>query len=414
MTAGPAVSTGDAVERPWRWRFVAVVVTMPTLSSALGIDGGAIFQIVAVESLGLDPRAIGIAFGMGTLSIPVQIAAARLPLWRARRNLQLYLALAAVGCGVLATLVALDVAGETIATVALGVTVLAEINVSVLYAPAWQPLLQFALTSEDRQQVNSRGRAAGGVVVAALLIVFGAANDGVRTLLLAVIGAAAMALAATARRLPAPERPAEHDVADAVPAHRRPLPPAMASIYFALGLTGLAATWPLFLVYAREVLWPTVNLGLLGAIQLAGSLLAAATWRTTRGDLTPRALRAGLVLVAAALGLAAVRAPVTNRAEQVATLLAFATAAAATATIMLALLERAHHEIDNETSVKAFTILDVVASTSLQLGLLIGGFLVSASVGRASWPIDPYRIYVLIGAAAVSIALAAPSRRSPG
>lgn len=404
------MSSGDAVERPWRWRFVAIVMTMPTLSSALGIDGGAIFQIVAVESLGLDPRAIGIAFGMGTLSIPVQLAAARLPLWRARRNLQLYLGLAGIGCGVLATLVAMDVAGETVATVALGVTVLAEINVSVLYAPAWQPLLQFALTSEERQRVNSRGRAAGGLVVAATLIVFGAVGDGVRTLLLALIGTVAVVLASTARRLPAPARPLEADLEQAAPAHRRALPPVMTSIYLTLSLTGLAATWPLFLVYAREALWPTVNLGVLGAVQLAGSLLAAATWRTTHADPTPRAVRAGLVLVGAALALAAVRAPVTNRVEEVATIAAFATAAAATATIMMALLERAHHEIDNETSVKAFTILDVVASTSLQTGLLLGGFLVSASVGRAGWLLDPYRIYVLAGATAVCVALAVLAR----
>jgi hypothetical protein len=387
-------------------------MTMPTLSSALGIDGGAIFQIVAVESLGLGPRAIGIAFGMGTLSIPVQLAAARLPLWRARRNLQIYLTLAAVQCGVLATLVALDVAGETIAMVALGVTVVAEINVSVMYAPAWQPLVRFALTAEDRQRVNSRGRAAGGLVVAATLVLFGAASDGVRSLLLAAIGGVALALAATVRRLPAPSRPVQRRVESQ--AERRPLPRVMTSIYLALGLTGLAATWPLFLVYTREVLWPTMNLGVLGTIQLGGSLVAAVTWRTTRADPTPRAVRASVVLVTATLALAAVRVPVTSRAEQVATVLAFATAAACTATIIMALLERAHHEIDNDTSVKAFTILDVVASSSLQVGLLVGGFLVSASSRRAGWLLDPYRIYVVIGAITVSVALAALAGSRPG
>jgi hypothetical protein len=388
-------------------------MTTPTLSSALGIDGGAIFQIVAVESLGLGPRAIGIAFGMGTLSIPVQLAAARRPLWRARRNLQIYLTLAAVQCGVLAALVALDVAGETIAMVALGVTVLAEINVSVMYAPAWQPLLQFALTAEDRQRLNSRGRAAGGLVVAATLILFGAASDGLRSILLASIGAVALALAAAVRRLPAPARPVERNIDQASRAPRRPLPPVMTSIYLTLGLTCLAATWPLFLVYAREVLWPTANLGVLGTIQLGGSLAAALTWRTTRADPTPRAVRASVVLLTATLALAAVRVPVTSRAEQVATVLAFAAAAAATGTIMMALLERAHHEIDNDTSVRAFTILDVVASSSLQAGLLVGGFLVSASTSRVGWVLDPYRIYVVVGAITVSVALAALAAQRP-
>jgi hypothetical protein len=388
-------------------------MTTPTLSSALGIDGGAIFQIVAVESLGLGPRAIGIAFGMGTLSIPVQLAAARRPLWRARRNLQIYLTLAAVQCGVLAALVALDVAGETIAMVALGVTILAEINVSVMYAPAWQPLLQFALTAEDRQRLNSRGRAAGGLVVAATLVLFGAASDGLRSILLASIGAVALALAAAVRRLPAPARPVERNIDQASRAPRRPLPPVMTSIYLTLGLTCLAATWPLFLVYAREVLWPTANLGVLGTIQLGGSLAAALTWRTTRADPTPRAVRASVVLLTATLALAAVRVPVTSRAEQVATVLAFAAAAAATGTIMMALLERAHHEIDNDTSVRAFTILDVVASSSLQAGLLVGGFLVSASTSRVGWVLDPYRIYVVVGAITVSVALAALAAQRP-
>jgi hypothetical protein len=64
-----------------RWQFIAVALTMPALKSAVGIDGGAIFQILAAEDLGLDPRAIGIAFAMGVVSVPIQLLAARLPLW---------------------------------------------------------------------------------------------------------------------------------------------------------------------------------------------------------------------------------------------------------------------------------------------------------------------------------------------
>ena len=163
---GPPGGTDCAPHRGRLWRFYAVVLSMPTLGSALGIDGGAIFQIVAVENLGLDPTTIGVAFALGMLSVPVQILAARLPLWRARRNLQLFLVVAALECAVLALLVGLGVVGGGFALIALGVTVMAEISLSVLYAPSWQPLLNYGLTSRERQSVNSRGRAAGGLIVA--------------------------------------------------------------------------------------------------------------------------------------------------------------------------------------------------------------------------------------------------------
>ncbi len=37
---------------PRRFPYVALAVATPTVTSALGIDGGAIFQIAAVEDLG--------------------------------------------------------------------------------------------------------------------------------------------------------------------------------------------------------------------------------------------------------------------------------------------------------------------------------------------------------------------------
>jgi len=396
-----------------RWQFIAVALTMPALKSAVGIDGGAIFQILATEDLGLDPRAIGTAFAMGVVSVPIQLLAARLPLWRARRQLQIFLALAAIQCWVLALLVAFNVAGEQVALVALGVTVVAEISVSVLYAPAWQPLLRHALTSAHRQAVNSRARAAGGLLVAATVILFGAAGAALRTLILVLVGAIAGLLATAASRLPAPAGPDGRQVdAPSIKQRSARLPAQLRSIYIALCLTGLAATWPLFLVYAHEVLWPTANLGLLGALQLAGALLAAATWRTTEADLTSRASRACGLLLTAVAALAAVRAPVTTRLEEIATVLALAAGAASAATIALSLLEDVHRQVDDETSVKALTILDVIESTSLQVGLFIGGFLVSASAGRAEWLLDPYRLYLLTATIFMSLALAHRSLRS--
>jgi hypothetical protein len=395
-----------------RWQFIAVALAMPALKSAVGIDGGAIFQILATEDLGLDPRAIGIAFAMGVVSVPIQLLAARLPLWRARRQLQIFLALAAIQCWVLALLVAFNVAGEQFALVALGVTVVAEIGVSVLYAPAWQPLLRYALTSEHRQAVNSRARAAGGLLVALTVILFGAAGGALRTLILVLVGAIAGLLATAASRLPAPAGPDRNVDAPSAKQRSAPLPAPLRSIYIVLGLSELAATWPLFLVYAHEVLWPTANLGLLGALQLGGALLAAAAWRTTEADLASRASRACGLLLTAVAALAVVRAPVTTRLEEIATVVALTAGAASAATIALSLLEDVHRQVDDQTSVKALTILDVVESSSLQLGLFIGGFLVSASASRAEWLLDPYRLYLLTATIFMFIALALRSLRS--
>lgn len=384
---------------------------MPTLASALGVDGGAIFQIAAVQDLRLDPKVIGLAFAMGVVSVPVQILAARLPLWRARRNLQLFLVLVAVECLVLALLVGLDTETSGVALVALGVTVLAEIGVSVLYAPSWQPLLNYALTSTDRQRVNSRGRAAGGVVVAGAVVAFGSGGAVLRTASFAALAAAALLLAAAARRLPAPDRPAEPAIGAALFAHRRRLPPTIKLIYVIFAVAGLAASWPLFLVYADQILWPDANLGMLGAVQLGGSLLAAVSWRPTRTNLGRVASRAALVLSAATIALAFVRAPVDGRGEEAVVVVSLAIAAASALTILMALLERAHQEVDGSTAVRAMTLLDVVASTSLQVGLLIGGLLISASAERAEWAVDPYRIWLVGGTAALAIGLSAPALR---
>lgn len=145
----PPVGRSEAV-----WPFLAIAVAMPALKSVLGIDGGAIFQIIAAEELGLDATAIVTAFAMGVLSVPGQLLAARLPLWRARRHLQIFVVTVAVQCAVLAALVGIRAVDERLAVVALGVTVVAEICLSVLYAPAWQPLVRHTLDTKRRQAVN--------------------------------------------------------------------------------------------------------------------------------------------------------------------------------------------------------------------------------------------------------------------
>lgn len=411
MSESPTEDTGNGPQRRLR-QFFAIALTMPTLGSVLGLDGGAIFQITAVENLGLDPQTIGLAFALGVLSVPIQILAARLPLWRAGRNLRLFLFIAALECAVLALLVGLDVVGGGFALIALGVTVMAEVSLSVLYAPSWQPLLNFGLASKERQRVNSLGRAAGGLLVAGVVVLFGSAGPVLRTVLLAVVGFIALLLAFAARGIRAPERPVERDLDTSLLKNRPKLSSTMRRIYLILGVAGLAAPWPLFLVYADKVLWPGANLGVLGAVQLGGSLLAAAFWRSSHTNLGRFAWQAGLVLLAATVALAFVRAPVDGTAAQVVTIVTLAVASAANLTILLALLERAHQDVDEATSVRALTLLDVVASTSLQIGLFIGGLLVSASIYWADWPVDPYRVWLVAGTAAVAAGLSSPALRT--
>jgi hypothetical protein len=145
----------------------------------------------------------------------------------------------------------------------------------------------------------------------------------------------------------------------------------MRLIFIVFALVGFGA-WPLFLVYVHEVFWPSANLGVVGALQLAGSLVAALAWRPTGAGVMRRARLAAAALVAAGAALAVIRVPVEHRAAELATLAITLVAAAALTTVRLALLEVAHRSVDERSSVRAFTLLDVVASTSLQIGLLAG------------------------------------------
>lgn len=386
-----------------RTRFAVAALLMPAISSSVGVDGGAVFQIAAVENLGLDAEVVGIAFGLGVLSVPVQLLAARMPLWRARRNLRLFVVVTAVECAVLAALLVTVRPGDRLAYAALVVAVLAEINVSVLFATSWQPLLGVSLAGTDRQVLASRVGAVSGLVRAGAALLFGALLLGGRVAYFAVSAAAAAAVAVVLGGVAPPDRPPpdEHD------APRAPVPPGMRPLYVAIGLTA-AGAWPLFVVYVDDVLWPDVNLGLVAAVQLAGSLLAAALWRATTADVAHRARWAAVASLAAAASLAALPAPVDGAVEQMVFFASLTTAAAATSMMMLTVMELAHRAIDPATSVRAMTVYDVVASTSMQVGLLAAGFLVAASAGAER--ADPYRLYLV---ALALITLVVTARLSP-
>ena len=59
---------------------------------------------------------------------------------------------------------------------------------------------------------------------------------------------------------------------------------------------------------------------------------------------------------------------------------------------------RAPRGSTDRSSVKALTVYDVVASTSCQTALFVGGFVVAAAETRSTWPVDPYRMFLLLAA----------------
>ncbi len=386
-------------------RFVTVTLFLPLFSSVLGIDGGAIFQILAIEDLGLSPTAIGIAFGFGMLSVPVQIYAARIPLHRARRNAQLFLVVAAIQAWILALLIAFDVTGPAAST-ALVVTVTAEIALSVLFATAWQPLLSWSFDTTQRQRLNATWPAAARGLLAGLVVLFAALDGPGRALFITVAGLLAAGCALALQRVSDPPRQLDaspETAHDPKRVPRTPLARETRAILVVLGAVNIGAI-PLWLVYLDTVLWPSANLGIVAGIQTASAMVALLAWRPTAGDVTRRALVASVVLLAAVGTIPFVGETVDTSAAQAVVLTVTAVIGAAGTTIRIALLETAHRTVRPENSVRAFTLLDVVASTSLQAGLLLGGFLITASATSSS-PVDPYVGFVIVTSIAAVLAV---------
>ena len=383
---------GDApAQREPLRRFLPVTLLTPVLGAALGVDGGALFQILAVENLQLSPAAIGTAFGLGLLSLPVQLWAARLPLHRARRNVQLFLWIMAAQGLILAGLLATGATGVWAST-ALVVTVTAEIAVSVLFATAWQPLLSARARSADRQRLNTFWPAVARGVLAGTLVVFSASNTAGRALILVVLAAAAATAAVLLRRVA--EAPAASPAAavEDAPVSSSNIPIPMKWVLASFALLNVGAL-PLWLVYLDEVAWPAANLGLIAAIQTLASVAALLAWRTTEGPLHRRANVGVLLVLLGSLTLLTISGTVDTGAERAAAFVLTATMAGGATYTRVALLETAHRTVDTDSSVRSFTYLDVVASSALQLGLFAGGMLVTAS-SVTNGP-DPFVSFVI-------------------
>lgn len=387
-------------------------VVGPLAAISIGVDGGDIFQILAVDNLELDPRAIGIALGLGTLSVPLQIWAARIPLHRARHNIRIFLSL--MGTMALATgaLVAFATPGSLVAGLVLVIAVLAEIAVSVLFATAWQPLISYTLSAKQRQFVNGQGRATAGLAVLVSVILFGQLDRPGRALFLVFVGLAAFVVAWMLRVLPAPPSPVgppdpagQHDDLQTSQLEQRA---ALKNIYLALPASALAS-WPLFVTYAALVLWPTVNLGYLGAALAVGSIGASAAWSDPGDRLIPVIRLAAVVVAVCSAALAAIDGPIETDTSGAVLLAILAVGAAGTTTIRIGIMELLHRRVNTENSVKVMTMVDVIGSTTFQAGFFVAGFLIASSVDSTN-RLDPYQTWIL---ATALVMLAAVARLRP-
>jgi hypothetical protein len=168
----------------------------------------------------------------------------------------------------------------------------------------------------------------------------------------------------------------------------------------AVGAVNLGAL-PLWLVYLETSLWPQANLGVVGGVQTAASLVALLAWRATEGDLTRRGRTSAVALAGGGIAAAVLAGPVDSNIE-IAVVYAVTVATTISATVIhLVMLEELHRRTPSAASVRSFTMLDVVESTSLQIGLVAAGFLILPTTTL------PYRVF-LLGAA---LAATATTRR---
>lgn len=387
-------------------RLFLVGISVPVTAASIGVDGGEIFQILAIENLDLDPRAIGTALGLGTLSIPVQIWAARIPLTRARHNVRIFLNTLGVLAMITAALVMFASPGTTITALALAVAVVAEIAVSVLYATSWQPLLSYVLTSKQRQIINGQGRATTGVVLLLSILLFGQLGQLGRSLFLVGLAAAVWSVAWLLRVLPAPtDRTPSSASTSAHPSTNvdAQQTEAIRNIYLTLPASAMAG-WPLLLTYIALVLWPTANLGFVGAALAVGSIIASSLWRDPRERLLD-VIRIGAGVTAlCSLGIAFLTGPITSDEAAIFLLVVVVIGSAARSMMRLGIMELAHRRIDETNSVRVMTMFDVIGSTSFQVGFFIVGFLISASVGWTG-RFNPFQIWLMLTAVVLVLAI---------
>ncbi len=375
---------------------------VPLLGGSLGVNGGPVFQILAIENLGLDARQVGLAVGLGAISIPFQIMAARIPLRAAHRNLRLFIWSMAVMCLVMAWLLTAPISSPAVIVTVIIIAVLAELSVSVLFATSFQPLLSTTVDAAFRQRLNGQGRAVAGLLAIGLVALVSGADTTGRIVILVVLAAVGAVLARTVSTM---RRPTE----EPTPSDDPPSSPdggvdgEMIWLYAALGISVVPA-WPFVVTYASDVYWPTANLGAVGAALAIGGLGASALWRPTDHGLVTRARAGAVASLLCAVALLPLDPSSQGPLGGVAVLAVIAAAAGAGTVVRMALLEQAHRRSTSSSTVAVLTRFDVIASTSMQLGFLVGGYLIDRSAS-STWPADPYQLSLVVGAVLLVAAL---------
>ncbi len=382
-----------------RRSYVAIAVLGGLSGSVLAVDGGAaIFQIVALEELGLEPGQIGLAIGLGAVSIPVQLWAARIPLRLARRNLRMFFASMALLCGLVAWLIHAPLSHGAVVAATIAIAMTAELSVSVLYATSWQPLLSVNVGHAFRQRLNAQATAAGRVLLIGIVALVGVVDATGRTFVVIAIALVAASLGLAVDRIQQPR----HGVDENDPSNRGPSRDGkrdqlsdLPALYVALACSAVPA-WALFLTYAADVVQPDANLGALGAALTIGPLAVNAAWRAVDEGLLLRARIGAVVLLACALAVVALDRPVTGGAGAILLLVVVGAAAGGATIVRISLIEMAHRRVTAATSVRLLTLLDVVGSTAMQMGFLAGGFLIGISADT-SGTLDPYLASLIAG-----------------
>ena len=138
---------------------------------------------------------------------------------------------------------------------------------------------------------------------------------------------------------------------------------------------------PLWLVYLSQVMWPTAILEVIGAIQIISIVAALIAWRTTDGFLGRRAIIGVLLILGGSVALLGVGRVAESAGERTTVLIVTVVMTFGMMYARLALLEMAHRLVlEQDKVMRVFTLLDVVDSSFLQLGLFGGGMLAPGGV----------------------------------
>jgi MFS family permease len=386
------------------------------LSITTGGMSADILQIYAVGTLHFTPEQIGLAFGLMFLSNPVQIWAARLPERIGKRRLMqagyLGLLLVLVGFFFLSTVTSLDrTSGFWLMT---GCIVAAEICIASSWGVAWGAWTR-EFAGANRAYFLSRMRLATQLVsTVAMLLVSVLLGGRISVLgyrvILAVLACYLLFAVSQFGKLPEAERTSAKAVAPGAVTEPGP------SIKTALRDRRL---WPVFAVSTLQMTigFPLLASYVLVALHYPAFAITAAIgtrtmanlwWMGAWGRLSDRrGPTTVLVVTGSLLSLTLftwVAMPAYAGPWTVGLLLLFIVAVQVLKSgFNIAFMSLSYDLIPEELSVPAFTVTDVLSSTTSQFYGLLAGVLITLSAGH-SFPVlglfrlDAYKLSVATGA----------------